>query len=76
MVLDVDAAQGVRTLAGHILHTHAKDGKIFKFMGGEEVYGIFCDGGIEELQKLGEYFPGGAAGRRRRRLGLVYRGAE
>ena len=56
MVLDVDAAQGVRTLAGHILHTHAKDGKIFKFMGGEEVYGIFCDGGIEELQKLGEYF--------------------
>lgn len=56
MVMNVDAAQGVRTLKGHILHTHAKDGKIFKFMGGEEVYGIFCDGGIDELQKLGEYF--------------------
>ncbi len=56
MVMDVDAAQGVRTLKGHILHTHAKDGRIYKFMGGEKVYGIFCDGGIEDLQKLGEYF--------------------
>ena len=56
MVMDVDAAEGVRTLAGHILHTHAKDGKIYKFMGGEEVYGIFCEGGIEDLQKLGDYF--------------------
>ena len=56
MVMDVDAAEGVRTLGSHILHTHAKDGKIYKFMGGEEVYGIFCDGGIEDLQKLGDYF--------------------
>ena len=53
---NVDAAEGVRTLGSHILHTHAKDGKIYKFMGGEEVYGIFCDGGIEDLQKLGDYF--------------------
>ena len=56
MVMDADAAAGVRTLAGHIFHTHAKDGKIYKFMGGEEVYGIFCDGGIEDLLKLNEYF--------------------
>lgn len=56
MVMDVDAAEGVRTLGSHILHTHAKDGRIYKFMGGEEVYGIFCDGGIEDLQKLGDYF--------------------
>jgi sugar phosphate isomerase/epimerase len=56
MVTNVDEVKGVRTAGGAIVHTHAKDGVMHKFFGVKEAYAIFADGGIEELQKLSDYF--------------------
>ncbi len=50
MVLGEDPIKGVKTLAKHILHTHAKDGKLLKFVGAESIYGFFAEGGIEDLR--------------------------
>jgi len=50
MVMGVDPIQGVETLKGSIYHTHAKDGKMFKYVGPEVVYGFFAEGGIEDLR--------------------------
>jgi len=46
MVLDVDPVQGVHTLSGHIAHTHAKDGRMLNYVGGEVLYHYFAEGGI------------------------------
>ena len=56
MVTGVDEVEGVRTVGDAIVHTHAKDGVMHKFFGVEEAYAIFADGGIEEMQKLSDYF--------------------
>ncbi|MDR1579427.1 MAG: sugar phosphate isomerase/epimerase [Synergistaceae bacterium] len=56
MVTNADEVEGVRTAGAAIVHTHAKDGVMHKFFGVEEAYAIFADGGIEELQKLSDYF--------------------
>ncbi|MDR0651747.1 MAG: sugar phosphate isomerase/epimerase [Synergistaceae bacterium] len=56
MVTGVDEVEGVRTAGDAIVHTHAKDGVMHKFFGVEEAYAIFADGGIEEMQKLSDYF--------------------
>ena len=53
MVLDEDVVQGVYTAKSSIVHTHAKDGVIHKYLGAEKVYDIIANAGIEELQRLG-----------------------
>lgn len=55
MVLDEDPVAGVHALAGYILHTHAKDGRILKYVGPEVVYDFFAEGGIGDL-RIGECF--------------------
>lgn len=50
MVLDADPVAGVYTLKDHILHTHAKDGRLLKYVGPEQVYGFFAEGGIGDLR--------------------------
>ncbi len=50
MVLDEDPVAGVAVLADKIFHTHAKDGKMLKYLGPETVYGFFADGGIEDVR--------------------------
>jgi sugar phosphate isomerase/epimerase len=56
MVTNVDEVEGVRAAGGAIAHTHAKDGVMRKFYGVEAAYAIFAEGGIEEMQKLSEYY--------------------
>jgi sugar phosphate isomerase/epimerase len=56
MVTNADEVEGVRAAGSAIVHTHAKDGVMHKFFGVEKAYAIFADGGIEELQKLSDYF--------------------
>jgi L-ribulose-5-phosphate 3-epimerase len=55
MVLNDDPVQAVHTLAGHIVHTHAKDGVQYKPCDPVKVYGAFAEGGIEGLN-IGELF--------------------
>lgn len=55
MVLGEDIPAAVRTLKGHIVHTHAKDGVRHKPCDPEQVYHSFAIGGIEGLQ-IGDYF--------------------
>lgn len=55
MVLGVDPVQGVRTLKGKILHTHAKDGRMLKYIGPETIYNFFAEGGIEDM-RMSDYF--------------------
>ncbi|MDR2657780.1 MAG: sugar phosphate isomerase/epimerase [Oscillospiraceae bacterium] len=50
MVCGVDPVAGVPILADKIFHTHAKDGRMLKFIGPERVYGYFADGGIEDIR--------------------------
>ncbi|MDR1598269.1 MAG: sugar phosphate isomerase/epimerase [Oscillospiraceae bacterium] len=50
MVCGIDPVGGVGVLAGRIFHTHAKDGKMLKYVGPERVYGYFADGGIEDIR--------------------------
>ena len=61
MVVDDDPAQAVRTLAGYIVHTHAKDGRQLQKCEAEVVYGIrpgtvaYADAGIAYVElPLGE----------------------
>ncbi len=51
MVLNADPAAAVRTLAGHIVHTHAKDGIHYRSCNPREVYEAFAEGGFEALVK-------------------------
>jgi sugar phosphate isomerase/epimerase len=55
MVLNDDPVQAVHTLAGHIVHTHAKDGVQYKPCDPVKVYAAFAEGGIEGLN-IGELF--------------------
>jgi sugar phosphate isomerase/epimerase len=55
MVLNDDPVQAVHTLAGHIVHTHAKDGVQYKPCDPVKVYNAFAEGGVEGLN-LGELF--------------------
>ena len=56
MVCGADTALGVKTLGKErIVHTHAKDGVMFKYIGPEAIYGFFADGGIEDF-RMGDYF--------------------
>ena len=57
MVLNADPAAAVRTLAGHIVHTHAKDGIHHKSCNPREVYEAFAEGGFEALvARTGQLF--------------------
>ena len=56
MVTADDEVQGVYTAGKRIVHTHAKDGILKKYLGPEEVYGIFAEGGIEALADLPNLF--------------------
>lgn len=55
MVTGSDPIQGLRTLQGKIVHTHAKDGIMLKQTDPAVIYGIFADGGIEDF-RMEEYF--------------------
>jgi L-ribulose-5-phosphate 3-epimerase len=55
MVLNDDPVQAVFTLAGHIVHTHAKDGVQYKPCDPVKVYAACAEGGIEGLN-IGELF--------------------
>ena len=55
MVTGSDPVKGVHTLAGKIVHTHAKDGVMKKQTDPAVIYNYFAEGGIEDL-RLEEYF--------------------
>jgi sugar phosphate isomerase/epimerase len=56
MVTGDDEVEGVRRAGPSIVHTHAKDGRMNRFAGPEEVYGLFAQGGIEALSKVSAWF--------------------
>lgn len=57
MVLNADPAAAVRTLAGHIVHTHAKDGIHYRACDPAIVYAAFAEGGFEALvARTGQLF--------------------
>lgn len=56
MVTADDEVQGIYSAGKRIVHTHAKDGLLYKYAGPEKIYGIFAQGGVEALAGLGEYF--------------------
>lgn len=56
MVTADDEVQGVYTAGKRIVHTHAKDGVLRQYVGPEEIYGIFAEGGIEALANMPKYF--------------------
>ena len=56
MVLREDPVAAARTLAGRIVHTHAKDGVNLRPCSGKEVYGAFAEGTVERLVERGELF--------------------
>jgi L-ribulose-5-phosphate 3-epimerase len=55
MVTGDDPIEGVRTLKGHIVHTHAKDGIMKKQEDPKVIYDYFAQGGIGDL-RLEDYF--------------------
>ncbi len=55
MVLGDDPVAGVPLLAGRIYHTHAKDGRMLRYLGPEKIYAFFAEGGIGDL-RMGDYF--------------------
>jgi sugar phosphate isomerase/epimerase len=55
MVTGVDPAQAVGLLAGHIVHTHVKDGIMKQQTDPARIYNFFAEGGIEDL-RMGDYF--------------------
>lgn len=55
MVTGVDPVDAVNVLAPYVVHTHAKDGKMFKQTDPRIIYDFFADGGISDL-RLDEYF--------------------
>lgn len=56
MVCKDDPAQAVLTLAGNIVHTHAKDGVNLRDCDPEIIYGAFADGGFEKMVEEGGAF--------------------
>ena len=56
MVTADDEVEGIYTAGKRIVHTHAKDGVLHKYVGTEEIYGIFAEGGIEALASLPNFF--------------------
>jgi sugar phosphate isomerase/epimerase len=57
MVLNCNSAEAVKTLAGHIVHTHAKDGIHLRPCDPKEVYDAFAEGGFDALvERTGELF--------------------
>jgi sugar phosphate isomerase/epimerase len=54
MVTGQDPVEAVRLLGNYIVHTHAKDGKLLKYIGPEIAYNAFAEGGIEALD-MGKY---------------------
>ncbi len=56
MVTNEDEVQGVYTAGERIVHTHAKDGVMRKYIGPEYVYNIFAEGGVEAITSLSDYF--------------------
>ena len=56
MVTDDDEVAGVKIAGASIVHTHAKDGKMNKYVGPDEVYTLFAEGGIEAISKVSQWF--------------------
>jgi len=56
MVTNDDEVKGVHTAGARIVHTHAKDGIMKKYVGPEYIYGVFAEGGIEAISALVNYF--------------------
>jgi len=56
MVTNDDEVKGVYTAGKRIVHTHAKDGILKKYMGPEHIYTIFKEGGVEALESLSDMF--------------------
>jgi sugar phosphate isomerase/epimerase len=56
MVTNDDEVKGVVTAGKRIVHTHAKDGVMKKYIGPEHIYGIFSEGGVEALETLVDLF--------------------
>ncbi len=56
MVTNDDEVKGAYTAGKRIVHTHAKDGVMRKYIGPEHIYNIFAEGGIEALASLPDYF--------------------
>ena len=56
MVTNDDEVKGVYTAGKRIVHTHAKDGILKKYVGPDTIYNIFAQGGIEALSALPDYF--------------------
>jgi len=56
MVTNDDEVKGVYTAGKRIVHTHAKDGILKKYMGPEHIYTIFAEGGVEALASLSDMF--------------------
>jgi len=52
MVTDDDPVEAVYTLKDYIVHTHAKDGIMNKYLGPGHVYNAFAEGGVEALMSL------------------------
>ncbi len=52
MVTGDDEVAGVQTAGSLIVHTHAKDGVMKKYLGPEETYEVFASGGIEAINEL------------------------
>ncbi len=55
MVTGQDPVEAVGILKPYIVHTHAKDGRMFRKTDPEIIYGFFADGGIEDL-RMEDYF--------------------
>lgn len=55
MVTGSDPVKGVHTLAGKIVHTHAKDGVRLRECDPAVIYNYFAEGGIEDM-RLEDYF--------------------
>ena len=56
MVTNDDEVKGVYTAGKRIVHTHAKDGIMKKYMGPKHIYNIFAEGGVEAFESLGDMF--------------------
>lgn len=56
MVTGDDPVAGVYSAAARIVHTHAKDGVMRQYLGPEEVYRLFAEGGVEALDAMPNYF--------------------
>lgn len=55
MVTGQDPVEAVTLLAPHIVHTHAKDGRMLRQTDPEIIYNFFAEGGIGDL-RMDDYF--------------------